>query len=46
MYAIMLTKASFIHKDYLEEFRKNVPAKFLEHIKTNRNCEDIAMPIS
>ena len=43
MYAIMLTKASFLHRDYLDEFRENVPAEFLEHIKTNRNCEDIAM---
>ena len=43
MYSIMLTKASFLHKDYLEDFKKSVPAEFLDHIETNRNCEDIAM---
>lgn len=43
MYAIMLTKASFLHRDFLTEYEKTVPKVFLDHIKESRNCEDIAM---
>lgn len=44
MYSIMLTKASFLHRDYLgESFLKAVPGLFLEHVDDMKNCEDLAM---
>lgn len=43
MYTIMLTKAAIMHKDYLPEYDKVVPAEMLTHIDTHRNCEDLAM---
>jgi hypothetical protein len=44
MYSIMLTKASFIHRDYLgDAFLKETPGLFLEHVDDLKNCEDLAM---
>jgi len=43
MYSIMLTKISFLHRDYLAAFSKHTPAAFLDHITKIRNCEDVAM---
>ena len=43
MYTIMLTKAALLHRDYLPEYDKQVPASMVQHIDENRNCEDIAM---
>eukprot|EP01038_Epipyxis_sp_PR26KG_P004192 gene4192-5963_t len=42
-YSIMLTKASFLHRDYLGMFHQFIPEDFLHHIDKHRNCEDIAM---
>jgi len=43
MYSIMLTKISFLHRDYLAAFSKHTPTAFLDHITKIRNCEDVAM---
>ena len=43
IYSIVLTKVSFLHRNYLEDYMKMVPPKMLRYIDTNRNCEDIAM---
>jgi hypothetical protein len=45
-YTIMLTKAAIMHRDYLPEYDKYVPAEFLTHIDKGRNCEDIAMAVT
>ena len=42
-YSIMLTKAAVLHKDYLLDFSKVLPAEVLQHVDKMRNCEDIAM---
>lgn len=43
LYSIVLTKASFLHRDYLTAFQQLVPETVLEEIDRNRNGEDIAM---
>jgi hypothetical protein len=43
VYSIILTKACFLHRRYLDEFFKVLPAKLIEEMDKNRNCEDIAM---
>ena len=43
VYSISLTKASFLHKNYLEDFFNVLPIEFVEEIDKNRNCEDLAM---
>lgn len=43
IYSIMLTKASLLHKDYLDAYPRLVPQSFLAYIDSVRNCEDIAM---
>jgi hypothetical protein len=43
IYSIILTKACFLHRRYLDEFFKVLPAKLIEEMDKNRNCEDIAM---
>jgi hypothetical protein len=43
VYSIILTKACFLHRRYLDEFFKVLPAKLIEEMDRNRNCEDIAM---
>lgn len=43
VYSIMLTKVSFFHKDYLNDFFEVLPESLIEKIDKNRNCEDIAM---
>jgi hypothetical protein len=42
---MVLTKAAFMHKQYLEMYHdgKVQPKAILEHVDANRNCEDIAM---
>ena len=39
----MLTKACFLHRDFLTAFQRLVPQTVLEEIDRNRNGEDIAM---
>jgi hypothetical protein len=43
MYSIVLTKVSFLHRDYLAEYFKIIPDTFLQYIDAHRNCEDLAM---
>ena len=43
LYSIVLTKGALFHKKYLQQYHKETPVKFLEHVDKNRNCEDIAM---
>ncbi|KAL2634217.1 hypothetical protein R1flu_005696 [Riccia fluitans] len=42
-YSMILTKASFLHKDYLELYTSRMPSSILTYVKQERNCEDIAM---
>jgi len=42
-YSIILTKCALMHRDYLPEYDKQVPAAMLQHIDEMRNCEDISM---
>jgi len=43
VYSIILTKACFLHKNFLEQFFKVLPEERIRKIDANRNCEDIAM---
>jgi len=43
VYSIALTKASFMHKRYLQDFFDVLPADFIADIDKHRNCEDLAM---
>lgn len=42
-YSIVLTKACFMHRDFLELYTRRSPPAVIQHIDANRNCEDIAM---
>jgi glucuronyl/N-acetylglucosaminyl transferase EXT2 len=42
-YSIILTKASFLHHDYLIKYTQEMPREIREYVDKNRNCEDIAM---
>ncbi|KAL3693498.1 hypothetical protein R1sor_007149 [Riccia sorocarpa] len=42
-YSMILTKAAFIHKDYLDLYTSRMPSPILSYVKEERNCEDIAM---
>ena len=42
-YSIVLTKVCFLHREYLDMYRKMISQKMLDHIDKNRNCEDLAM---
>jgi hypothetical protein len=43
IYSIMLTKAAYMHRDYLADFNKIIPKSFQDHVDNVRNCEDIAL---
>lgn len=43
LYSIILTKVSFLHRDYLAEYFRIIPPHFLQYIDEHRNCEDLAM---
>ena len=43
IYSIVLTKGCILHRDYLAQYDKIVPATMLQHIDHIKNCEDIAM---
>lgn len=43
LYSIMLTKITFLHKQYLNSYKTDTPPAFLEHVDRMRNCEDVAM---
>ncbi|XP_068668635.1 glycosylinositol phosphorylceramide mannosyl transferase 1-like [Aristolochia californica] len=42
-YSMVLSKAAFFHKKYLELYTNHMPASIRDYITKNRNCEDIAM---
>ncbi|KAH9317284.1 hypothetical protein KI387_019053 [Taxus chinensis] len=42
-YSMVLSKAAFFHKKYLEMYTYQMPASIQEYVSRERNCEDIAM---
>ncbi|PSR93390.1 Glycosyltransferase family 64 protein [Actinidia chinensis var. chinensis] len=44
-YSMILSKASFFHKNYLELYTHKMPSSIHDYITTERNCEDIAMSL-
>ncbi|KAK1265098.1 hypothetical protein QJS04_geneDACA011446 [Acorus gramineus] len=42
-YSMVLSKAAFFHKKYLDLYTNQMPASIREYTTENRNCEDIAM---
>jgi Glycosyl transferase family 64 domain len=44
-YSIMLTKAAFLHRDYLQDYMKLVPSSdtMSQFVDNHRNCEDLVM---
>lgn len=42
-YSMVLSKAAFFHKKYLDIYTNQMPASVRDYITINRNCEDIAM---
>ena len=44
-YSVVLTDASFVHKDYLKMFNETVPREIHEMIDHKMNCEDLAMNV-
>ena len=44
-YSLVLTDASFLHKDYLRIFNKTVPREIHEMIDHTMNCDDLAMNV-
>ncbi|KAF8402689.1 hypothetical protein HHK36_010777 [Tetracentron sinense] len=42
-YSMVLSKAAFFHKKYLDLYTNQMPASIREYITKSRNCEDIAM---
>lgn len=42
-YSMVLSKAAFFHKKYLDLYTNKMPVSFRDYVTKNRNCEDIAM---
>lgn len=42
-YSMVLSKAAFFHKKYLDIYTNQMPASIRDYVTRNRNCEDIAM---
>lgn len=42
-YSMVLSKASFFHKQYLDLYTNQMPPSIRKYVNENRNCEDIAM---
>eukprot|EP00252_Welwitschia_mirabilis_P002863 TRINITY_DN12885_c0_g1_i2.p1 TRINITY_DN12885_c0_g1~~TRINITY_DN12885_c0_g1_i2.p1 ORF type:complete len:346 (+),score=39.60 TRINITY_DN12885_c0_g1_i2:354-1391(+) len=42
-YSMVLTKAAFLHKKYLDMYTNEMPAPIRDYVIRERNCEDIAM---
>lgn len=42
-YSIVLTKAAFLHRRYLQAYTEQVPPAVHAMVRRRRNCEDIAM---
>lgn len=43
MYTIILTKAAFLHHDYLNLYTNVMPQNIRDFVDKGRNCEDLAM---
>lgn len=44
-YSMVLTKAAFFHKKYLEFYTNKMPSSIHDYVSRERNCEDIAMSL-
>lgn len=44
-YSMVLTKAAFFHRMYLDLYTNKMPSSIQDYINTKRNCEDIAMSL-
>ena len=42
-YSMVLTGASFLHRNWLQAFFKDNPPEIMRYLSQNNNCEDIAM---
>eukprot|EP00638_Chattonella_subsalsa_P004974 CAMPEP_0117746040 /NCGR_PEP_ID=MMETSP0947-20121206/7720_1 /TAXON_ID=44440 /ORGANISM="Chattonella subsalsa, Strain CCMP2191" /LENGTH=420 /DNA_ID=CAMNT_0005563309 /DNA_START=325 /DNA_END=1587 /DNA_ORIENTATION=+ len=42
-YSMILTKAAFIHRDYLNTYTHQMPSEIRNFVDDKKNCEDIAM---
>ena len=42
-YSIVLLRAAFLHRDYLDLYTNNMPKHIINFVAENFNCEDIAM---
>jgi len=42
-YSMILTKAAFLHRKFLDLYTHRMPAKIREYVDEKKNCEDIAM---
>ncbi|ERN09729.1 hypothetical protein AMTRI_Chr08g202160 [Amborella trichopoda] len=42
-YSMVLSKAAFFHRKYLDMYTNQMPASIRDYVTRNRNCEDIAM---
>jgi len=44
-YSMVLTRAAFLHRDYLYMYTKYLPREIYKEVENNFNCEDIAMSL-
>ena len=44
-YSLTLTRCSFLHRDYLRQYAREMPAAIRETVARHFNCEDIAMSL-
>mmetsp|Transcript_24078 Transcript_24078/g.36118 ORF Transcript_24078/g.36118 Transcript_24078/m.36118 type:complete len:428 (-) Transcript_24078:101-1384(-) len=42
-YSMILTKAAFLHKDYMDLYTNHMPQGIKKFVDAGKNCEDIAM---
>jgi glucuronyl/N-acetylglucosaminyl transferase EXT2 len=42
-YSMVLLRAAFLHRDYMDLYMTHLPKNVLNFVETNFNCEDIAM---
>lgn len=42
-YSLVLTKAAFLHRNFLKSYTTDMPQEIRDYVDENRNCEDIAM---